>query len=77
VYCNYLYGIKTTLFMVVNADCFCICSGCDDFRGDSFHVPCTLEQNAKSNWEGHEMRRETDGKRNVEQNVDRNVDRSF
>jgi hypothetical protein len=28
--------------MVVNADCFCICCGCDYFRGDSFHVPRTV-----------------------------------
>jgi hypothetical protein len=45
VYCNYSYGIKTTLFMVVNADCFCICCGGDDFRGDSFHVPRTVGSN--------------------------------
>jgi hypothetical protein len=42
VYCNYSYGIKTTLFMVVNADCSCICCSCDDFHGDSFHVPRTV-----------------------------------
>jgi hypothetical protein len=34
--------MKTALFMVVNADCFCICCGGDDFRGDSFHVPHTV-----------------------------------